>query len=172
MKKNQKKLHQAIEQATKTKAQDAYSWKQKGHGHPSSCRIKTWQASTEMKQQWKGLWSFICVTRKGVRNGKYFCSETYYITSQNKSAYRLSKDIRGHRKIENNLHWTKDVVLNEDNCQISDLNQASNLAILRNFGFNLLVMEGFNSITEGISQMGENIHKLWDIIQAPFKNLF
>jgi len=39
-----------------------------------------------------------------------------------------------------------DVILNEDNCHIAKPEQA---ATVRNIGFNLLIMEGFNSICNG-----------------------
>ena len=91
-----------------------------GYGHSVSCRIKIWEAPSSMAEQWTGLSKVISVTRKGVRNGKKFSSETYYITSISDTAYRLFKPIRGHRKIENNLHWVKDVILNEDNCHIAE----------------------------------------------------
>jgi predicted transposase YbfD/YdcC len=97
-KRNQPKLHDSIKEKTKTQPEDAFSWKQKGHGHPVSCRIKIWKAPSSMTKQWTGLSKVISVTRKGVRNGKKFSGETYYITSLKTSAYRLSKAIRGHHR--------------------------------------------------------------------------
>jgi predicted transposase YbfD/YdcC len=46
-------------------------------------------------------------------------SVSYYISSEEASAYCFGKWIQGHRRIENNLHWIKDVILKEDSCQIS-----------------------------------------------------
>ena len=145
VKKNQPKLHQAIEEQRKIKAKDRYYWKQKGHGHPVNCCIEIWSAPPEIKKQWKGLATFICVNRKGKRNGKSFSCDTYYITSQTQSAYCFSKSIRGHRLIENSLHWTKDVILNEDNCQIVQTQQAATLGIMRNIGFYLIFITLINS---------------------------
>jgi len=137
-----------------------------------SCRIKVWEAPSSMTEQWKGLSKVISVTRKGVRDGKKFNCETYYITSKAISAYCLSKKIRGHRKIENTLHWVKDVILNEDNCHISEPSQAATMGIMRDIGFNLLIMEGFNSITNAMAEMEGKIGKLWDIVTEPIKNTF
>ena len=108
-----------------------------GHGHSVSCRIKVWEAPASMIEPWTGLSKVISVTRKGIRDGKKFSSETFYITSLKTSAYRLSKAIRKHRRIENNLHWVKDVILNEDNCHIAEPEQAATLGVVRNIGFNL-----------------------------------
>ena len=126
-----------------------------------------------MKAQWAGLERFISVRRHGIRNNKPFDSLTYHITSETLSSYRLAGLVRGHRRIENNLHWTKDVILNEDNCGIREPHPAAILGIFRDIAFNLLQMNGFKSITEGISAMGENIERLWEIItQSPPKNAY
>ena len=48
------------------------------------------------------------------------------------------------------------MILGEDNCGILEPHPASILGVFRNIAFNLLQMNGFKSITEGISAMGEN----------------
>jgi predicted transposase YbfD/YdcC len=171
VKKNQAKLHKAIEEQRQTKVKDRYYWIQKGHGHETHCRIETWTAPQQMASQWKGLSTVICVNRKGKRKGKSFNHDTYYIASQSQSAYCFSKVIRGHRLIENALHWTKDVILNEDKCQIVPTMQSANLGLIRNISFNLLKMEGIQSISEGIAYMGENVNRLWNIISQSFKKI-
>jgi hypothetical protein len=85
------------------------------------------------------------------------------------SAWCLAQRIRGHRKIENTLHWTKDVVLNEDGCGLLDSQQAANMAVIRNIGFNLLTMAGYKSISAGIQAMGERIDRLWALVSQPAK---
>lgn len=171
VKKNQPKLYKAIVKTSQTSPKDAWSWTQKGHGHPASCRIKVWEAPKSVTEDWAGLQQLVSVRRRGKRNGKEFDTTTHYITSETASAYCLADSIRGHRKIENTLHWTKDVILNEDGCGIKDPHQAATLGILRNIGFNLLTMAGFKSITEGIDAMGESMPKLWDLIANPVKKI-
>lgn len=123
-----------------------------------------------MRTQWSGLKQYISVRRHGERAGKAFDHTTYYITSEPMSAWCLAQRIRGHRKIENTLHWTKDVVLAEDDCGLVDSQSATNLALVRNIGFNLLVMAGYRSLSEGIGAMGAQIHKLWGLLsQSPQK---
>ena len=62
-----------------------------------------------------------------------------------------------------------DVILNEDNCHIAKPEQAATLGILRDIGFNLLIMEGFNSIT---GAMEGKIDKLWNIVNSTVQNIF
>lgn len=171
VKRNQPKLHDAIAQKAEEKPIDEYSWKQTGHGHDSHCRIKVWDADENMKKTWTGLQHYISVRRYGVRNGKEFDMTTFYISSANRSAYRFAKAVRGHRKIENELHWTKDVIQNEDNCGLSDHTAAINMAVMRDIGFNLLVMNGFKSISDGIGAFGEKISSLWNVLSNEAVNL-
>lgn len=146
---------------------DAWSWSQTGHGHDTRCRLKVWPADAAMTAQWPGLERYISVRRWGERHGQGVDHTTYYITSEPKSAWWLAQRIRGHRRIENTLHWTKDVVLNEDACGLVDSQAAVNLALMRNLSFNLLVMAGYRSLSEGIGAMGERIGALWALISQP-----
>jgi len=163
---NQPSLYKAIAAKTATKPLDAYSWKQTGHGHDAQCRIKIWEADEDMKRQWPGLERYISVRRRGIRDGKEFDTVTFYIASEVLSAWCFAQMIRYHRKIENTLHWTKDVVLNEDNCGLVNSQQAANMAVMRDMSFNLHVMKGYKSISEGISAMGEKVRILWDMITS------
>lgn len=164
---NQPTLRQAIVRATQVPSSAAWSWHQTGHGHDSRCRIKCWPADESMKAQWPGLEQFVSVRRQGQRDGKPFDTTTYYITSETSSAWRLAQCIRGHRKIENTLHWTKDVVMGEDGCGLVCSQAAANMALLRNMSFNLLVLAGYRSISEGISAISGKIDTLWQIIRQP-----
>ncbi|GCL51591.1 transposase [Microcystis aeruginosa NIES-3804] len=68
--------------------------------------------------------------------------------------------IQGHWKIENQLHWVKDVIFQEDKSQISDFQAASNWSILTTMGLNLFRSLGFISITEGQRWLAERWKKL------------
>ena len=70
VKRNQPKLHYSIKEKTKIQPEDAFSWKQNGHGHSVSCRIKIWEAPSSMTGQWTGLSKVISITRKGIRYGE------------------------------------------------------------------------------------------------------
>lgn len=167
VKQNQPKLHAAIVKQTQTTPPGStWSWTQKGHGHTVKCRLQVYSAPADMKSQWTGLQQVISVKRQGERDGKSFRTITYYITSETNKAYALAQTIRGHRKIENNLHWVKDVIFKEDHCGIRSPPQAATLGVFRNFAFNLLVLEGFHSLTEGIQTVTGQIGRLWKMITA------
>ena len=55
-----------------------------------------------------------------------------------KDAGYFARAIRSHWYIENKLHHVKDVVMQEDNRSTKKKNAAANLALLRDFAFNIL----------------------------------
>ena len=57
--------------------------------------------------------------------------------------------------------------MEEDDCGLIESQSAANMAVLRNINFNLLVMAGYQSISEGIGGMGAKIGKLWKMISQP-----
>ena len=61
--------------------------------------------------QWSGLAVFASVRRWGIRDGKPFDTQSWFILNQNLPADRVAMLIREHRgAVENKLHWVKDVV--------------------------------------------------------------
>lgn len=62
----------------------------------------------------------------------------YFISSLPPDAEQLLRAVRAHWSIENNFHWTLDVVFPEDDARLRVLNGAENFAILRRFALNLL----------------------------------
>lgn len=62
----------------------------------------------------------------------------YFISSADLSAERAAKAVRGHWMVENALHWTLDVVFNDDLSRIRKGHGAQNMAIVRHFALNLV----------------------------------
>jgi predicted transposase YbfD/YdcC len=46
--------------------------------------------------------------------------------------------LRGHWRIENNLHWQLDISFGEDNSRIQERNGAANFALMRKMALSLL----------------------------------
>lgn len=64
----------------------------------------------------------------------------YFITSSSASAEKIARAVRGHWQIENQLHWTLDVVFNEDQSRLRKGHGAKNMAVVRHFALNLVRM--------------------------------
>jgi predicted transposase YbfD/YdcC len=62
----------------------------------------------------------------------------YFITSAAASAEILARAIRGHWRIENQLHWTLDVTFAEDQSRLRKGHGARNMAVVRHFAINLV----------------------------------
>lgn len=89
---------------------------------------------------WAGLQSIVMVQRerRALDNQPVAPETLYFLSSLPPDAERLLSAIRAHWSIENNFHWTLDVVFHEDDARIRVLNGAENFAILRRFALNLL----------------------------------
>jgi predicted transposase YbfD/YdcC len=62
----------------------------------------------------------------------------YFISSAAMGAQQAAAAVRGHWLVENALHWTLDVVFNDDQSRLRKGNGAANMAIVRHFALNLV----------------------------------
>lgn len=75
------------------------------------------------------------LTRTRTAGGRTTTEEVYGITSPSSSAAspgRLAELVRGHWRIENELHYVRDVTLREDGCRVRRGHAPQVLAALRN----------------------------------------
>lgn len=87
------------------------------------------------------------------RKGQSSTEVVYAITSlspQRASAQQFLELNRGHWRIENQLHWDRDVVMGEDKCRARKGRSPQNLAALRNLGLSILRFQGIKAIRSTI----------------------
>lgn len=112
----------------------------KGHGRIETRRY--WQSSDldwfEDKPLWKGLKSIGMVESIRSVKGKNSIERRYYLSSLPVAAKEFGRAVRGHWGVENALHWTMDVIFNEDQSRARTKNAAQNLATLRRTVLNIL----------------------------------
>lgn len=106
---------------------DCRDWRQghtwsKGHGRLERRELV---ASTELKEflaiAWPGVEQVFCLRRTVEHRGQVRCQTVYGITSlspKRACAAQLLELVRAHLRIENRLHWRRDVTLREDHCQV------------------------------------------------------
>jgi predicted transposase YbfD/YdcC len=118
--------------------------------------------------------SIIELKRTITRKGKIQETTQYYISSKIENAQTFNEKIREHWAIENQLHWVKDVIFNEDNSGIHDFQPATNLSILTTIAMNLYRCWGFKSIKKGMRWLEKRMNNLFiiddffdDISQKP-----
>lgn len=89
------------------------------------------------KKEWKNLGA-IGMVRRTVTKGEETTKETaYFITSLSKNVELFARAVRGHWGIES-MHWSLDVVLNEDKRTVRKDNGAQNLAVLKRIALNII----------------------------------
>jgi len=112
----------------------------KGHGRLEqrvACVSHTMEWFKE-HHDWPGLKAIGMITAKVLRKGKETQETRYYISSLALDAARLNDIARKHWSIENQLHWSLDVVFNEDKACIRNDNAAENMDILRKWALTVL----------------------------------
>ncbi len=126
----------------------------KGHGR---LEIRELVASTELNAflggQWAGVAQVFQVTRTVYEDGQMRREVVYGITSLSPtraSAARLLALLRAHWRIENRLHWRRDVTLREDHCQVRKGDAPRVLAVLNSF---LLALMDFLGVSNVPKQM-------------------
>lgn len=115
----------------------------KGHGRQEVRRVTVIRNvdSITDADDWKGLRSIVMVERERTIGEKTSRETAYYLSSLSVSAALMEKRIRAHWSIENNLHWTLDVVFGEDSSRIRSRNGAANLTQVRKLALSLLKLE-------------------------------
>lgn len=96
----------------------------------------------QFKCRWSGLQSLVHVeTHRQIKGGEYSVNKRYYISSLPMKADLIAKAIRAHWRIENNLHWSLDVIFKEDLSRIRKAHAPENVGWLRRFALSLLKKE-------------------------------
>lgn len=140
---NQPTLHQELSlfmDNLSSNSEPGFESVEKGHGRVETRRF--WQSEDiswyEDKHLWPGLCSFCMVEAIREHGGKVETSRRYYISSLTREVCRLAHVIRSHWHIENSLHWSLDVVFNEDQSRARTRYAAKNLGTLRAICMNFL----------------------------------
>ena len=158
---NQKKLYECLKNiGVCKKPLTIYEKKDLSHGRNIKRRISVFDGKNVKQKNYPHLKSFIKVERSGMRGKKSYEETLYYITSKKLKAEILGQKIREHWSIENQVHWVKDVIFNEDKLRIKGIEVTKNFTLLVTLILNVYRSLGFISITEGKSWLENNWSKI------------
>lgn len=168
MKGNQKNLLKAVKETVATQEPvSIYENTEKNRGRLEFRKAQLFKPIDNIPSGWEELNAIISVQRTVEKKGKTTYQECFYISSlTSKDAEFFGKAIRGHWSIENQLHWVKDVIQNEDNAGIKKGNGIEVLAIFRNIAINLTRQFGYDSIKQGQIYFASNLKELYNKIQS------
>src|ERR1043165_635011 len=96
----------------------------------------------QVKCRWSGLQSLIQVkNHRQIKGGSLTQEKRYYISSLPMNAPLIANAIRAHWRIENNLHWSLDVIFKQDLSRIRTAHAPENVGWLPRFALSLLKKE-------------------------------
>jgi predicted transposase YbfD/YdcC len=110
------------------------------------------------------------VRRWGIRQGKPYEEMVHGITSlppERADAKRLLELVREHWRIENSLHYIRDVTLGEDASQVRCGAAPEVLAAFRNVAVHLLNRVHANNHTQAIRRLSARVHDAFDLLASP-----
>lgn len=162
LKANQRKLLQQAQQCAQTQVPfSCYQTCDTSHGRVVQRRVQVFAAPPELSKDWAALAGFVMVERAGVRQGRAFERQSWFIISQLIEAQQFALMIQAHRgTTENKLHWVKDVVQGEDASLIRSANPASLMAFLRSWAISLFRKAGHSSISKAIRRFRHDLPAL------------
>ncbi len=135
VKKNQPNLYEQIEQQVKsTQVVKRYLDEEKTRNRNTIRLVEVFNIPENILNVWKGAGSVIRVKRSSNRGSKLVESISYYLCSLSPQSITLPSGIRGHWLIENQLHWVKDVILEEDSSPQKSGFSARNFSMSKNLG--------------------------------------
>lgn len=119
---------------------DVYADVDCGHGRIETrrCFVTDQIDWLEQKSAWAGLTSIVMLEETCEQNGKTSIENRFFISSLPANAKQIAHAIRAHWGIENTLHWTLDVVFNEDQSRVRTDHAPQNMAIVRHVAVNAL----------------------------------
>jgi predicted transposase YbfD/YdcC len=120
--------------------EDNYEEVDKGHGRIETrkCLVSSQIDWLEQKPQWPGLKSVAMIEERREIGNKISVERRFFISSLSVDAKQMAHAVRAHWLVENALHWTLDVVFNEDNSRVRKQNAGQNMALIRHIVFNML----------------------------------
>lgn len=152
LKNNQESLYEAVKALFHTSGGvntiEQHETMNEGHGRVElrQCRvIDAVLLKEDVRKHWPGLTSLVEVQAHRAEKLKQddLAFETrYYISSRQGDAAFFGQLVRGHWRIENELHWRLDVIFGEDASRKQKGNAPQNIGIIRRLVLNMLKNNG------------------------------
>lgn len=164
VKDNQKGLKEQVEHLFKITAGVRDKQYDVGHGRAETrvCEVIDDLRFLDISDEWDGLKSVARVQsgRYDKKTGKMSHQDRYYISSLPVDAKYINNAVRQHWAIENNLHWSLDVIFKEDESLKKKGNSALNYGLMAKMALVLIEKETTPKCPNQIKGIGQ----LWMMI--------
>jgi predicted transposase YbfD/YdcC len=108
------------------------------HGRQEERYITVIPPPADLPADWPDVACLVQVNRERTTKAGNASTTHYYISSLAGTAEQLGHLIRRHWAIENELHWSLDVIFDEDANRTRDRNASANLGVVRRLAVSLL----------------------------------
>lgn len=132
-------LEKQLSKASSTAIEVPYQDIDKGHGRIETrrCIVSSEIDWLTQKEQWVGLKTIAMIEQTQEINGKISTEQRFFISSLPANAELIAKAVRAHWLVES-MHWTLDVVFNEDASRVRKDHAPENMGLIRHIVVNML----------------------------------
>ncbi len=119
---------------------EALDTAERGHGRVETHRYRTLGDLSGVPRSalWKGMNMIGMVESTREIDGKVSREKRFFIGSIGTGAADFGRAVRCHWGVENDLHWSLDVAMREDDCRVRETRARENLAVLRHIAMSRL----------------------------------
>ncbi|HAH04565.1 TPA: ISAs1 family transposase [Candidatus Komeilibacteria bacterium] len=150
------------------KPKSVYTHTEKNRGRIEERTVKVYDNLKNIDPEWVGLKTLIMVRRKTITKTKRTKETAYFISSlpPTANAKIFYEGIRSHWRIENGLHYVKDVTFKEDQSRIRTGNSPQNKSLIIDIIINIFRKNNYTNMAQAIRLVGNDIKLMWKMIIA------
>ena len=168
VKENQKALFKKVTFiAENMSAISSHTTKEKNKGRLEKREVTVHKECLDLEYYGWSEASFIIKVKRSVKHKSNKTSEetAYFITNLKERAAIFNKGIRNHWRIENSLHYVKDVTFNEDRLKIRSGSAPQNMALLRTFVINIFRQNGYSNIKQTTRLLAGRVGLMFSLLR-------
>jgi predicted transposase YbfD/YdcC len=166
VKANQKNLFQAIQETTENAIPlDSHRSMEMNKGRTEIRELEVYPFPEHFQKDWKNAKVCIKLTRSGIREGKPYLHDNYYMSSLCEEAKTFQEYIRAYWGVENDLHGSLDRVYQEDDTKMKITNLPPNLSIIRRIALNKIFKKYDTNVREAQQEIFNNIEKILQLLE-------
>ena len=164
---NQKELQKWVEYNTSiddAKPIDEYiTYEHNTHGRYEERVCQVYNDLYQIEKEWNSVKRIVKITSTTLSYGKYTTEKHFYISSLEVDAKTFLHVIRSHWKIENSLHYVKDVSFDEDNSRIRTDQAPLISTMLKSIAINIMNINKIRNIKMARKQFAWSSYRLFGL---------